>query len=628
MWRVFGSDFRCYCRFIKEWRATKNAPTGRKTGTVKQFLQTLLLGCIALFGALAPHSASAAPFAAYVMDARTGKEIYSKNADARLHPASLTKMMTLYMTFAAIEQGKIRLDSKVTVSSHAAGQAPSRVGLRAGQQIELRYLIRAAAVKSANDAATAIGEGLAGSESKFAAQMTATARALGMRNTNFRNANGLTMEGHYSSARDLTTLGRRLFYDFPQYYNIFSRRTADAGIATVSSTNRRFLDSYQGADGIKTGYTRAAGFNLTASAQRGNKRIIATVLGGTSTAMRNATMAQLLDTGFGSVPSQVREIRPEAPVVAVEKKRAVQIARAEIKPVAPVAVPAGGRPAARASTVPQATAAAASLAPTPRVIAVGKAADGAAAQAKSPDASAYRVSSGNRPKPRGDREAATARAANTAATTDDAVAMALAPTARPDDAASDAQAAAPAQPAAAASTSGLAESARPPRARKRAAADAAASAATVVVASAAPAVRGTDAGAEAEELLEEGDRSDDSIALSRSAKPAPRSDTIILAAMEAPDATETDADLEVVSRPGSGKGGYGVSLGHYKSRSEAEQRLLKTALQESATLDNATRNIADTNKGFQANFVGLSKTAAELVCGKLNARRQECSVQP
>ena len=196
---------------------------------MKQFIQTLLLGCIALFGAVAPHTAGAAPFAAFVMDARTGKEIYSKNADARLHPASLTKMMTLYMAFAAIEQGKVRLDSKVTVSSHAAAQPPSRVGLRPGQKIELRYLIRAAAVKSANDAATAIGEGLGGSEAKFAAQMTATARALGMRNTTFRNANGLTVEGHYSSARDLTTLGRRLFYDFPQYYNIFSRRTADAG---------------------------------------------------------------------------------------------------------------------------------------------------------------------------------------------------------------------------------------------------------------------------------------------------------------------------------------------------------------------------------------------------------------
>ncbi|WP_268939840.1 D-alanyl-D-alanine carboxypeptidase family protein [Paracoccus aeridis] len=581
---------------------------------MKQFIQTLLLGCIALFGAVAPHAAGAAPFAAFVMDARTGKEIYSKNADARLHPASLTKMMTLYMAFAAIEQGKVRLDSKVTVSSHAAAQPPSRVGLRPGQKIELRYLIRAAAVKSANDAATAIGEGLGGSEAKFAAQMTATARALGMRNTTFRNANGLTVEGHYSSARDLTTLGRRLFYDFPQYYNIFSRRTADAGIATVSSTNRRFLDSYQGADGIKTGYTRAAGFNLTASAQRGNKRIIATVLGGTSTAMRNATMAQLLDTGFGAVPSQVREIRPAGPVLTVEKKRVVQVARADVKPVAPVAIPVGVRPAARASTVPQAAVAAAG-APAARVVAAGAPASGVVARAKSPDTSAFGLTASERPKPRGSR-GGTAVAKARAGSTDDAVAIALA---RDEvDAGAEARADAP-PPAAAASTSGLADSARPPRARKRA--DAApATAATIHVASAeAPVI-------EDGEVVEEGDSSDDSIALSRSQKPARRSDTIILAAMEAPE--DAPAKLEVVSRAGSGKGKYGVSLGHYKSRSEAEQRLLKTALQESAALDNATRGIADTKRGFEAHFVGLSKTAAELVCGKLNARRQECSVRP
>src|SRR5690606_3646989 len=131
----------------------------------------------------------------------------------------------------------------------------------------------------------------------------ATARALGMRNSQFRNAHGLTQEGHYSTAQDMSLLGRRLFYDFPQYYNIFSRRSADAGIAQVASTNKRFLDDYNGADGIKTGYTRAAGFNLTASAQRGNKRLIATVFGGTSTAQRNQVMSQLLDAGFNRVPN-------------------------------------------------------------------------------------------------------------------------------------------------------------------------------------------------------------------------------------------------------------------------------------------------------------------------------------
>jgi len=257
--------------------------------------------------------ARAAPYAAHVMDARTGETLYSQNADTPLHPASLTKMMTLYIAFQSIEQGKITLDTLVTVSKNAAAQPPSRLGLRAGQKIAFRYLIRAAAVKSANDAASAIGDALGGDEATFAAMMDRTANALGMRNSHFKNANGLTRSGHLATAHDLSILGRRLFFDFPQYYNLFSRRTTDAGMATVASTNRRFLDAYEGADGIKTGYTSAAGFNLTASALRGNVRIIATVMGGTSTADRNAKMAKLLDLGFDKAPSNARIIPPSAP---------------------------------------------------------------------------------------------------------------------------------------------------------------------------------------------------------------------------------------------------------------------------------------------------------------------------
>ncbi len=261
-----------------------------------------------------PVLALAAPFAALVMDARTGEVLYETNADTRLHPASLTKMMTLYIAFEAIERGEISLDTMVTVSKKAAAQAPSKLGLRPGQRIALRYLIRAAAIKSANDAAMAIGEAIGGSEAGFAKRMNRTAKAIGMTRTTFRNPNGLTAEGHLSTARDMTVLGRRLFYDFPQYYNIFSRRTADAGVAQVASTNRRFLDSYEGADGIKTGYTGPAGFNLTASAQRGNKRIIATILGGKSTANRNMKMAELLDIGFGKAPNKADVQKPDAPV--------------------------------------------------------------------------------------------------------------------------------------------------------------------------------------------------------------------------------------------------------------------------------------------------------------------------
>jgi len=267
-----------------------------------------------------PLSAIAAPYAAYVVDARSGKVVHATNADTRLHPASLTKMMTLYIAFEAIERGEISLDTKVKISAHAASEPPFILGLRAGQRIKLRYLIRAAAVKSANDAATAIGEAIAGSEAKFARRMNRTAKALGMTRTTFKNANGLTEAGHLSTARDMTTLGRHVLYDYPQYYNLFSRRTADAGMREVSNTNRRLLDAYRGADGIKTGYTSAAGFNLVASAERGNERVIATVFGGRSTASRNAKVAELLDLGFRRTPSNTPLRKPAAPAYIASAK--------------------------------------------------------------------------------------------------------------------------------------------------------------------------------------------------------------------------------------------------------------------------------------------------------------------
>ncbi|WP_424932215.1 serine hydrolase [Amaricoccus macauensis] len=281
-------------------------------------------GALAIIIVLWAGLAQAAQYAALVMDARTGKVVHSRNADTQLHPASLTKMMTLYIVFDQVRQGRLSLDQKIRISSNAASEPPSKLGLRAGQSIELRYLIRAAAVKSANDAATAMGEAVAGSESAFTDLMNKYAAAMGMKRTNFENAHGLTASGHLSTARDMTLLGRRLVYDFPQYYNLFSRRSTSAGIKTVSNTNRRVLDAYPGADGIKTGYTRAAGFNLTSSAKRGDKRVIVTVMGGKSSATRNAEVIRLMDLGFGRMP-RVARLDPPAPL----RMRSVAVAEAE-----------------------------------------------------------------------------------------------------------------------------------------------------------------------------------------------------------------------------------------------------------------------------------------------------------
>ncbi|WP_088623352.1 D-alanyl-D-alanine carboxypeptidase family protein [Oceanicola sp. 22II-s10i] len=301
-----------------------------------------------------------------VMDARTGEVLHSQNADARLHPASLTKMLTLYIAFQAIRNGEITLDTPVRISSHASSEPPSKLGLQTGQKIRFRYLIRAAAVKSANDAATAIGEALEGSEAAFARRMNRTAQAIGMTRSTFKNAHGLTEEGHLSTARDMTLLGRHLLFDFPEYYNLFGRESTDAGMREVNNTNRRFLANYKGADGIKTGYTRAAGFNLVASAVRGNERIIATVFGGRSTSARNAKVAELLDLGFRRAPSNATTKAPAAPVYAAATHdgtagKVIRLQTAVVKSLRPKLRP-GTAPAAVALASAEPSSKAASIA--------------------------------------------------------------------------------------------------------------------------------------------------------------------------------------------------------------------------------------------------------------------------
>lgn len=295
-----------------------------------------------LLALIAALPARAAPFAATVMDARTGEILFSVNDTTRLHPASLTKMMTLYVVFEAIQNGEISLDTMVRISPRAASEPPSRLGLRAGQRIALRHLIRAAALRSGNDAATAIAEAVSGSVEAFTRRMNRTAAAIGMSQTNFRNAHGLTASGHLSTARDMTILGRQLYFDFPQYYGLFGRRSEDAGIAHVANTNRRFLDGYSGADGIKTGFTNAAGYNLTAMAERGGVRIVVTVFGGRSVQHRHEQVVQLMDRGFRLAPSRAAVRRPTRPDYRRPAPAEPQVAAAEAAPEA-----SGGRAAGR-----------------------------------------------------------------------------------------------------------------------------------------------------------------------------------------------------------------------------------------------------------------------------------------
>ena len=242
-----------------------------------------------------------AKYSSIVTDAYTGKVLLERNADKRLYPASLTKMMTLYLAFEAVEQGKFSMNSRLKVSRAASNEPPSKLGLRRGGFILMRDAIQACATKSANDAATVLAEALGGSKAEFARIMTRKARQMGMRNTRFKNPHGLTQAGQYSTARDMAILGQRLFADFPQYYDMFKRKRFKYGKRNHRATNK-LLGTYKGADGIKTGYTRASGYNLVASAERNGQRLIGVVFGGKSGASRNRHMKAILDEGFKKLP--------------------------------------------------------------------------------------------------------------------------------------------------------------------------------------------------------------------------------------------------------------------------------------------------------------------------------------
>lgn len=265
----------------------------------------LLLSIFAplLVAAVWSAPAAAREEASILLDYRTGAVLAARNADQSVIPASLTKMMTLYLTFRAVAAGQLDLSSRLKVSSRAAGMPPTKLGLRAGDTIRVEDAILGLVTRSANDAASVLAEGLGGSEDRFALAMTRTARKLGMTRTVFRNASGLPNGEQRTTARDLVKLASRLINDYPGYYRYFSSSSFSYRGRNYSNHNR-LLAAYPGMDGLKTGYTRASGFNLAASAVRGGRRLVAVVIGGRSAGIRDATMVALLDRGFERAPGQ------------------------------------------------------------------------------------------------------------------------------------------------------------------------------------------------------------------------------------------------------------------------------------------------------------------------------------
>ncbi|CDZ54630.1 D-alanyl-D-alanine carboxypeptidase [Neorhizobium galegae bv. orientalis] len=301
--------------------------------------------------------AAAGPkYAGIVVDAKTGKVLYSEDPDGLRYPASLTKMMTLYLTFEALESGRISLDTQVPVSAHAAAEPPSKLGVRAGGSVSVDQAIRALVTRSANDMATALGEFVGGSEERFASLMTGKARALGMTRTTYRNANGLPNTAQMTTARDQARLGMALRQHFPQYYGYFSIRSFNFGKQTIGNHNR-LVGNVKGVDGIKTGYTRAAGSNLATSAQLDGRSIVAVVLGSRSSAVRDATMRKLVadylpEASRGGSSSLIAQAAPApvapAPSAPVRAAPAVAATQSDVRQMAALDLPPSGpRPGAR-----------------------------------------------------------------------------------------------------------------------------------------------------------------------------------------------------------------------------------------------------------------------------------------
>jgi D-alanyl-D-alanine carboxypeptidase len=262
----------------------------------RRFVAAILVPALVLVNFVVPAQATP-QFSAMTVDARNGKILFSNDVDGLRHPASLTKMMTLYVLFQDLKSGRIKLSTQLHVSARAASMAPSKLDLKPGSTISVEDAIKALVTRSANDVAATIAENLGGTEAKYAARMTKVAHSIGMTKSNFANASGLPNPLQITTARDMATLGLRLMRDFPQYYPYF-RIQQFVYHGRIIRTHNALVGRFEGTDGIKTGYVAASGYNLVTSTKRGNKRLVGVVMGGRSAASRNAFMMRMFENMF------------------------------------------------------------------------------------------------------------------------------------------------------------------------------------------------------------------------------------------------------------------------------------------------------------------------------------------
>lgn len=271
-------------------------------------------------------SAMAKQYSALVVEPESGRVLFERDADGLRHPASVTKMMTLYLVFEALDRGEVTLDTPLEVSPNAVLKPPSRLGLRPGDSIRVEDAILALVTRSANDVATVIAENLGGTEIAFAEMMTAKARSLGMRDSVFRNASGLPDPAQWTTARDMYRLGRALIFDYPRYYPYFSTPRFYYRGQGFDNHNH-LMETYPGMDGIKTGFINSSGFNLVASAKQEGRRLIGVVFGGPSAVRRDRHMREILDDGF----AQMRGAAPRAISAEFDRDFPARVAREPIE---------------------------------------------------------------------------------------------------------------------------------------------------------------------------------------------------------------------------------------------------------------------------------------------------------
>ncbi|MGF7161336.1 D-alanyl-D-alanine carboxypeptidase [Rhodoligotrophos appendicifer] len=339
----------------------------------------------AFAGLVSVEPATAAEkYAAIAVDAATGEVIYSRNPDDLRYPASITKVMTIYILFQELRAGRMTLKTPIVMTKHAASMSPSKLGIAPGRSITADEAIRVLVTKSANDVAVAVGETISGSETTFAIRMTNTARSLGMSRTTFKNASGLPNSAQMTTARDLATLGLRIQRDFPDYYKYFSISSATVAGKTFRSHNK-LIGKYRGTNGIKTGFINASGFNLIASVKRDGKHLVGVVMGGSTGPARDKQMKAMLDSLFpkvaarrsytiaayaGAIPPAIKASIAAAPIIdSRDDERPVQVAATSTPAVtsdatAPLTIAALAESASASPTTTQSIAAPETQAPT------------------------------------------------------------------------------------------------------------------------------------------------------------------------------------------------------------------------------------------------------------------------